>query len=94
MSLAGLLLLVTTRQAGVGMALDGEYEYLHVHASEAAQTSLQAAMLFLLPALLCGILLCRGAPKEQRPSYLEGPVREPNSAFDSATSRTPLLSSS
>lgn len=94
-SLAGLVLLVRPIQAVVGVALDREYEYLHVHASEGAQTSLQAAMLYLLPALLCGLLLCRAGPKEARPSYLEGPdSREPNSSFDLATNRTPLLSSS
>lgn len=87
-SLAGLVLLT-----GVGCALQGEYEYLHVHATQGAQTTLQAAMLYLLPALLCGVLLCRAGPKEARPVYLEGP-RQANSSFDSATNRTPLLASS
>lgn len=94
-SLAGLLLLVRTRQGGVGVALEKDYQYLHVHTSEGAQITYQAAMLYLLPALICGYLLCRSQPKEARPSYLEGPdSREPNAAFDSATNRTPLLSSS
>ena len=94
-SLAGLLLLVRSKQAGVGLALREDYQYLHVHANEGAQTSLQAAMLYLLPTILCGLLICRAGPKEARPSYLEGPdSREPNSAFDSATNRTSLLASS
>jgi hypothetical protein len=95
LSLAGLLLLVRANQAGVGVALERDYQYLHVHANEGAQTSLQAAMLYVLPAVLCGIMLCRAGPKEVRPRYLEGPdSREPNSSFDAATNRTPLLSSS
>lgn len=92
-SLAGLMLLVRTRQAGVGWALNDEYQYLHVHADEGAQTTLQAALFYLLPTILCGLMLCRAGPKEARPTYLEGP-RDPNSSFDSATNRTPLLASS
>lgn len=87
-SLAGLILL-----AGVSLALKGEYQYLHVHGNQSAQTTLQAAMLCLLPALLCAVVLCRTGPKEERPTYLEGP-RQANSSFDSATNLTPLLASS
>ena len=99
-SLSGFILLVLSTQLGVGMGLQGKYEYLHIHTEDstgAAQTSLQAAGFFLVPCLVCLYVLCRGSPLPKPPAYLLGPCDDspfptPNPTFDAATNRTSLLS--
>jgi hypothetical protein len=100
-SLSGFILLVLSTQLGVGLGLQGEYHYLHIHTEDytaSAGTSLQAACFFLVPCLVCLYLLCRGSPAPKPPAYLLGPLDDsepssaPNSTFDAATNKTPLLS--
>ena len=102
-SLTGFLLLVSSTQSGISLGLDSDYTYLHIHGNkaDAAGTTLQAAFVLLVPALLSGYLLLRSSPDRALPAYLTTPgeielakeeSKQPNAAFDSATAKTPLLS--
>lgn len=100
-SLSGFILLVKSTQLGVGIGLQEDYEYLHIHSEDhqaTFETSLQAAGFYLVPCLICLFFLCRGSPPPKPPAYLLGPTDDsedsatPNPTFDAATNKTPLLS--
>lgn len=100
-SLSGFILLVLNTQLGVGLGLQEDYHYLHIHTDDSAAsaaTCLQAAGFFIVPCLVCLYLLCRGSPLPKPPAYLLGPSDDsefsltPNPTFDAATNKTPLLS--